>query len=149
MGETQVISGLEARGFNKAKLGQLSGLIVEELRKWLDEQRSAKGEALFRAEVAAGRIQFRLRTDGRNWRMPFVAETCEATTAEKLAVEESLFHPIYQGDFSSQDEREIVVYLDGENALTWWHRNVARSHYSLQGWRREKVIAVSCSQSMG
>jgi type III restriction enzyme len=141
----QVIAGLEARGFDKAKLGQLSGLIVEELRKWLDEQRSAKGEALFRAEVAAGRIQFRLRTDDRNWRMPFEAETYEPAGADQLIGKDggplgkSLFSPIYKGDFSSQDERDIAVYLDGDSALKWWHRNVARSHYSVQGWRREKI----------
>lgn len=135
----RLIAGLTERGFDTAKLGELSGLIVEELRKWLEALRNAKAEALFRSEVAAGRIQFRLRTDGRNWRMPFEAETFEPPTAEKLAVEKSLFHPIFRGDFSSQDEREIAVYLDGENALKWWHRNVARSHYSVQGWRREKV----------
>lgn len=135
----QLLAGLAARGFDAAKLGELAGLIVEELRQWLAALRNEKAEALFRAEVAAGRIQFRLRTDGRNWRMPFEAETFEPPTAEKLAVEKSLFHPLYRGDFSSQDEREIAVYLDGESALKWWHRNVARSHYSLQGWRREKV----------
>lgn len=135
----RLIAGLTARGFDAAKLGELSGLIVEELRKWLEALRNEKAEARFRSEVEAGRIQFRLRTDGHNWRMPFEAETFEPPTAEKLAVEKSLFHPIYRGDFSSQDEREIAVYLDGENALKWWHRNVARSHYSVQGWRREKV----------
>jgi type III restriction enzyme len=135
----QLLAGLTVRGFDAAKLGELAGLIVEELRQWLEALRNEKAEALFRAEVAAGRIQFRLRTDGRNWRMPFEAETFEPPTAEKLAVEKSLFHPLYRGDFSSQDEREIAVYLDGESALKWWHRNVARSHYSLQGWRREKV----------
>lgn len=136
----KLMTGLANRGFHKTKLGQVSGLIVEELRKWLVELRSKKGEALFRTEVAAGRIQFRLRTDDHNWRMPFEAETFEPPTAEKLAVDKSLFHPIYRGDFSSQDEREIAVYLDGESALTWWHRNVARSHYSVQGWRREKIF---------
>jgi len=29
--------------------------------------------------------------------------------------------------------------LDSENTLKWWHRNVARNHYAVQGWRREKV----------
>lgn len=141
----KVLAGLEARGFSKSKLGKLSGLIVEEMRRWLDEQRSAKGEALFRAEVAAGRIQFRLRTDGHNWRMPFEAETYEQEGADQLIgknggpLDKSLFSPIFKGDFSSQDEREIAVYLDGDSALKWWHRNVARSHYSVQGWRREKI----------
>lgn len=141
----QLVSGLEANGFDSAKLGALSGLIVEELRKWLQEKRNAMAEALFRAEVAAGRIQFRLRTDKQNWRMPFEADTYEPDGANQLlskkggALERSLFSPIYQGDFSNQDERDIAVYLDGENALKWWHRNVARSHYSIQGWCKDKV----------
>lgn len=135
-----VLTRLRAAGFDDKKLGELSGLIVEELRKWLEGIRDKKAETLFRSEVAAGRIQFRLRTDTHNWRMPFHAETYEPATAEKLAVEKSLFHPIYRGDFSSQDEREIAVYLDGDGALKWWHRNVARSHYSVQGWRRERVF---------
>jgi type III restriction enzyme len=25
------------------------------------------------------------------------------------------------------DERDVAVYLDGERALIWWHRNVART----------------------
>lgn len=134
-----VLAGLVARGFNSVRLGELSGLITGELRAWLGEVRNAKAETLFRAEVAAGRIQFRLRTDGYNWQMPFEAETYEPKEAEKMAVEKSLFAPIYRGDFSSQDEREIAVYLDAEETLAWWHRNVARSHYAISGWRREKV----------
>ena len=141
----KVLAALEARGMLDNKLGELSSLIVEELRKWLETQRNDRAEALFRAEVAAGRIQFRLRTDGRNWRMPIEAETFEPKGAAQLIGNDgeplgaSLFSPIYSGDFSSKDERDIAVYLDGDRALTWWHRNVARSHYSLQGWRREKI----------
>jgi type III restriction enzyme len=140
-----VVTGLQARGFDAQRLDALQGLIIEELRAWLDGVRNAKAEALFRAEVAAGRIQFRLRTDHHNWRMPFDAETHEPEGADQLigsdgqALRKSLFAPIYRGDFSSQDEREIAVYLDGEQALTWWHRNVAKSHYAITGWRREKV----------
>ncbi len=141
----QLIDGLESRGFDKTKISQLAGLIVEELRKWLEEQRNKKAEALFRAEVLAGRIQFRLRTDGRNWQLPLTAETFEPEGAEQLigrdggSLCKSLFSPMYKGDFSSQEERDIAVYLDGDKALTWWHRNVARSHYAVQGWRREKI----------
>lgn len=141
----RVIDGLRGRGFTETKLGEIAGLVVEELRQWLESQRNAMAEALFRAEVHAGRIQFRLRTDGKNWRMPFQAETYEPDGADQLlrasgeALGKSLFSPIYKGDFSSQDERDIAVYLDADQALQWWHRNVARSHYAVQGWRREKV----------
>ncbi len=134
-----VLSGMKARGFDQGLLGTLAGLIVEELRAWLSQVRNNKAEVLFRSQVTAGRIQFRLRTDHNNWKMPLDAETYEPEGAEKLGVEKSLFSPIYRGDFSSQDERDIAVYLDGAQALTWWHRNVARSHYAIYGWRREKV----------
>ena len=139
------IDGLVARGFTQASLGSISGLLVEEMRRWLEAKRNDMAEALFNAEVAAGRIQFRLRTDPLNWRMPFQAETYEPDGADQLIgsngepLARSLFSPIYKGDFSSQDERDIAVYLDSENTLKWWHRNVARNHYSVQGWRREKV----------
>ena len=33
----------------------------------------------------------------------------------------------------------LPVYLDGKAALTWWHRNVARTQYGIQGWKRHKV----------
>lgn len=140
-----VLDGLKSRGFTPAQLGELSSLIVEELRAWLAGVRNAKAEALFRTEVAAGRIQFRLRTDHHNWRMPNEADTYEPVGAAQLvgsdgqALRKSLFAPIYQGDFSSQVEREIAVYLDSEKALSWWHRNIARSHYAIPGWRREKI----------
>jgi type III restriction enzyme len=32
------------------------------------------------------------------------------------------------------------VYLDGESALRWWHRNVARSNYFVQGWKRQRIF---------
>ncbi len=138
------VAHLYARGFDDAKLGQLASLIVEELRKGLDTERTARAEALFKADVAAARIQFRLRLDGRNWRMPFSVETTEAENARQLlnraggALEKSLFAPVYENELNG-DERDVAVYLDGEKTLAWWHRNVARSQYGIQGWRKAKI----------
>jgi len=138
------LAALRARGFDDAKLGQLASLIVEELRKGLDAARNARAEALFKAEVAAGRIQFRLRLDGRNWRMPFSIETTEPENARQLLnraggpLEKSLFAPVYENELNS-DERDVAVYLDGEKTLAWWHRNVARTQYGIQGWKKAKI----------
>ncbi|MFN3585393.1 DEAD/DEAH box helicase [Phenylobacterium sp.] len=140
----RMLDALRARGFDEAKLGRSASLIVEELRKGLDAERDARAEAFFKAEVAAGRIQFRLRLDGRNWRMPFGVETTEPEGARQLvnraggALEKSLFAPVYESELN-KDERDVAVYLDGEKALTWWHRNVARTQYGLQGWRKAKI----------
>lgn len=140
----RLIDRLATRGFDAAKLGKLAGLIVEELRKGLDAERGRRAEALFKADVATGRIQFRLRLDGQNWRMPFTTETFEPDDARQLVgknggpLERSLFSPVYENEFNG-DEREVAIYLDGDEALKWWHRNVARSQYSVQGWRKAKI----------
>ena len=140
----RLVEALRARGFDESRIGQLSSLIVEELRKGLDTERTARAETLFKAEVAAGRIQFRLRLDGRNWRMPFSMETTEPENARQLLsktggpLEKSLFAPVYENELNS-DERDVAVYLDGEKALAWWHRNVARTQYGIQGWKKAKI----------
>jgi type III restriction enzyme len=138
------VATLRARGFDDAKLGRLASLIVEELRNGLDAARNVYAESLFKTDVAAGRIQFRLRLDGRNWRMPFSIETTEPENARQLlnhaggALEKSLFTPVYESELNSK-EQEVAVYLDGEKSLTWWHRNVARTHYGIQGWKKGKI----------
>ena len=140
----KLLSALEARGFDEAKLGGLASLIVEELRKGLDTERTVRAEALFKAEVKGGRIQFRLRLDGRNWRMPFITETMEPENARQLVsttggpLEKSLFAPMYENELN-QDERDVAIYLDSEDALSWWHRNVARTQYGIQAWQKAKI----------
>ncbi|MQX38532.1 type III restriction endonuclease subunit R [Roseospira navarrensis] len=140
----RLVEALKARGFDDDKLGKLTSLIVEELRRGLDAERTARAERLFKDEVAAGRIQFRLRLDGRNWRMPFEMETMQPEGADQLPgkdgapLKKSLFAPVYKDDLN-KDERDVAVYLDGEKAMVWWHRNVARKQYSIQGWKRAKI----------
>ena len=139
----RLLAALRGRGFDDGKLGRLAALITEMLRKELHAARDIRAEALFKNGVLTGRIQFRLRLDGRNWRMPFEIATTEPTNAPQLvgrtgaALEKSLFSPVYSNELNS-DEREVAVYLDGEEALTWWHRNVARTQYGIQGWKRGK-----------
>lgn len=140
----RVAAGLRARGFDDGKLGALASLIVERLRIGLDHARTRRAEALFKAEVAAGRIQFRLRIDGQNWKMPFKMETVLPEDARQLvgktgaALRKSLFAPVYEAEFNNA-EREIAVYLDAEATLAWWHRNVARAQYGVQGWNKARI----------
>lgn len=140
----ELITGLQRRGFADEILGKLHGLLIEQLRKWLHGERDRMAEAHFRKEVAAGRIQFRLRTDRHNWAMPADSVTYEPVGADQMLgtdggpLQRSLFAPMYKNDLN-HDEREVAVYLDAEQSLLWWHRNVARHQYVLQGWRRERI----------
>lgn len=139
-----VLTALDARGFDTVKLGRLTSLIIEELRRGLEKERDARAEMLFRVWVKAGRIQFRLRLDGANWKMPATIQTTEPEGARILAggdghpVRKSLFAPFYEVDLNGQ-ERGIAVFLDGDATITWWHRNVAMTGYGLQGWKRGRI----------
>jgi type III restriction enzyme len=139
-----LVEALAKRGFDEAKLGNASIYILGELRKWLQEQRDLLAEQQFMADVAAERIQFRLRADRELWRMPMEMETAHTESAVQLPrntgapMERSLFSPVYQDDFNSA-EREFACYLDEKNALRWWHRNVAKTGYGIQGWKKNRV----------
>ena len=106
--------------------------------------RSLGAEALFRDLVTKGFIQFRLRVDGRNWQMPLEDLTMQPASAAPLlyekhkALEKSLFALNYRDDFNNE-EANVAVHLDGAGVVTWWHRNIARHQYGLQGWRRGRI----------
>jgi type III restriction enzyme len=76
--------------------------------------------------------------------MPADSVTYEPEGADQMLgtdggpLQRSLFAPMYKNDLN-QEEREVAVYLDAEKSLVWWHRNVARHQYVLQGWRRERI----------
>jgi type III restriction enzyme len=76
--------------------------------------------------------------------MLFDTETSQPVGAHQLVgnddgpLQRNLFAPMYEDDFNSE-ERDVAVYLDGDAALSWWHRNVARSQYAVQGWRKAKI----------
>ena len=71
-------------------------------------------------------------------------DTVEPENARQLLsktggpLEKSLFAPVYENELNSE-EREVAVYLDGEQSLSWWQRNVARTQYGIQGWNRAKI----------
>jgi type III restriction enzyme len=142
----ELLAALRWRGLSDADLGGASGYILEELRKWLMRERDRLAEAQFFGDVAAQRIQFRLRADRAVWELPMTLDTDRPEKARKLVrpssgspVEKSIFSPVYEDDFNA-DEAKFACYLDEQAALKWWHRNVAKSgNYALQGWRKNRV----------
>ena len=141
-----LLQALRKRGFDDEQLGDAASYILEELRKWLQQERDTLAEHLFMADVVDSRIQFRLRAESKLWRMPKEIDTNLPERSRQLALdsggctENSLFTPVYQGDFSSKPEAEFACYLDEHKALRWWHRNVARGvNYWLQGRKKHRV----------
>lgn len=140
----QLLDALTEAGVDVSKLGERSGLIIDELRQYLQLKLDQMAETVFRDEIKSGRVQFNLRTDGRNYRVPDEFEAMLAKPLRHLSrddgnvVERSLFVPATEDGLNGL-ERDVACYVDGKSATTWWFRNVARSQYGLQGWRKHKV----------
>ncbi len=135
---------LVGAGVDEAEIGERAGLIIDQLRLHLESALDVMAEAVFRDEIAAGHVQFSLHTDGRNYQVP---DTFDAMLAkplrglvrdEGMQVEKSLFVPATEDGLNGL-ERNVACYVDGKAATHWWFRNVARSQYGLQGWRKHKV----------
>ena len=140
----RLVFELGSVGADVAHLGERTGYLVAQLRQHLESEFERLGEQVFAAEVAAGRIRLSLHTDGRKYEVP---EGFDALLAKPLRglmrsdghpVEKSLFVPATEDGLNGL-ERNVACYLDSRRATRWWFRNVAKTQYGLQGWRRNRV----------
>jgi type III restriction enzyme len=139
-----LLNSLAERGLSAEKVDRMAAYILEELRKHLLSERDRLEDEEFHAFVAAERIQFRLRADRTLWQLPHELATEKPANSPQLlresggGIDNSIFSPVYQADLNPS-EREFACYLDEQTALQWWHRNVARTGYGIQGWRKNRV----------
>ena len=139
-----LLEGLLNRGdINEIYVGQQMNLVIERLRVNLDAERDRLAEQIFREGLDNGTIQFILRADGNNWQMPHTELTNQPAAAFPLLntmqpLSSSLFESVYQADLNP-DEQSVALFLEREETIKWWHRNVARRQYGIQGWRRNKM----------
>lgn len=141
----KVLDRLEARGFDAAKIGALSALIVDRLRKHLGLWRDDQAAQIFVDRLESGQIEFRIRGDAGDWIMPTELFAIAPENADLLtrssgtALERSLFTPIFKHELNVE-EQGVARKLDENAMIRWWHRNgTVRGDYALRGWRRGKV----------
>jgi type III restriction enzyme len=133
------------KNFDEKAIAASSASLLERLRMDLEAERDRLAQVVFDAAVAAGQIEFRLRADQTDYAVPDEFTLPLAGTPQPLArmdgrpVEKNLFEPALTALTDSGLERDVACYLDSQAALIWWHRNVAKSQYGLQGWKRHKV----------
>ncbi|MFN7520668.1 MAG: DEAD/DEAH box helicase family protein [Lysobacteraceae bacterium] len=140
-----VVDRLISGGFSEDDIGASSASLIEALRVDIEAQRDELAQANFDALVAEGRIGFSLRADATDYELPF-EQAIDAPGAlvslqrpDRRPVEKSLLEPALRLSDINDFEAEFAGYLDSRSALEWWHRNVAKTQYGLQGWRRNKV----------
>ena len=111
----------------------------------IEKERDRLAQSVFNRLVDQGLVQFSLRADAMDYELPQSAELSQASQPPVLqrpdarAVEKSLLEPALHTPDMNDLEVAFAGYLDQKAALRWWHRNVARTQYGLQGWKRHKV----------
>ena len=140
-----VVARLIEEGHEESRIAASSALLVEQLRADLEARRDTLAEAVFAERVRSGRIEFRLRADRLDYEIPeslmvdFPERPRTLARPDGRPVEKSLFDPLFESMLDNEFEGEFACYLDAQSALKWWHRNVAKSGYGLQGWRKNRV----------
>ncbi|MDE2594632.1 MAG: DEAD/DEAH box helicase family protein [Burkholderiales bacterium] len=140
-----VVDRLLAKGLDEGAMAASSASLIERLRVDLEAERDRLAQAVFEVGVASGRIEFALRADATDYELPHELtldltgepELLKRTDARPVA--KSLLEPALKTPDMNDFEAQFAGYLDGKQAVQWWHRNVAKTQYGLQGWRRHKV----------
>ncbi len=120
--------------------------LLERLRVDIETERDRLAQEVFESLVTSGSIEFKLRADREDYELPRDMLLEVASKPSMLMrddgftpVNKSLLAPPLRAGDMDGFEAQFAGYLDEKHALTWWHRNVAKTHYGLQGWRRHKV----------
>ena len=140
-----VLVQLLAKGLAEQAMAASSASLLERMRADLEAERDRLAQAVFERCMQQGWVEFRLRADATDYALPqeFALELSGKPTPmirdDAKQIEKSLFEPAWTALTDSGLERDVACYLDSQAALQWWHRNVAKAQYGLQGWKRNKV----------
>jgi len=157
LGET--LTDLRKKDIEEKRIITNRLFLLKAMRDDLRAQVNRAGEAVFRKMLKKGELSFRLVASGDerlNWEL---AETLELDVSDEdklllqqngRPLERTLFEKIYQKQVNSL-EKDVAWYLDGENAVRWWHKIAVHQDWHLQGWQRNKVYPdfLACVQDLG
>ena len=141
----EVVDRLQKRWDTRA-IGWASASLTEQLRVDIEKERDRLAQQVFEQLVAQGCIEFKLRADRTDYELPhemtleLAGKPAKLTRGDSLSdIEKSLLAPALRAPDVNEFEAVFAGYLDEQPALHWWHRNVAKTQYGLQGWKRHKV----------
>jgi type III restriction enzyme len=57
---------------------------------------------------------------------------------DNTAIQRSLFDQVPEENINEL-EKSVAVYLDNQEKLLWWYRNMSKQDYHIQGWKKNKI----------
>lgn len=116
--------------------------IIEEMRKQADLERDRLAQSVFANLLKDKKIRFLMLKDDYGYRLPSKIKIKKSskrlTRRDSSPLEKSLFEIVAEDDFNDT-EKSVAWYLEEQERLFWWHRNMSRQDYAIQGWRKQRI----------
>jgi type III restriction enzyme len=122
---------------------------VEHIKRDIQKQVETSAERVFRDKVKSGDIVFRLLgapLDNLNFEFQEMLkfhissgdDEAPLLRTKGTPLERSLYETAFKRNVNGF-EKDVALYLDADDAVTWWWRIAARRDWGLQGWMRNRV----------
>lgn len=115
--------------------------IIEELKKIVERERNRLAEEVFRKLIDDKKLFFFLLAGKGHHQIPSrikVKGNKQLVRVDNSPIQKSLFEQSFDEEFN-ETEKRVAIYLDEQEKLLWWYRNISRQHYHIQGWRKNKI----------
>ncbi|HBF21689.1 MAG TPA: restriction endonuclease subunit R, partial [Cryomorphaceae bacterium] len=125
--------------------------IIEELKKVLEKERNRLAEAVFRNLVEDKTLCFFLITGEGGFKIPphiRVRSNKQLIREDNTEVQKSLFDYVPEENVNEL-ERSVAIYLDEQENLLWWYRNMSKQDYHIQGWKKGKIYPDFIASDVG
>lgn len=119
---------------------------IEELKKLLFIERDKLSEHIFREQLKQKKLKFFLLKSSSTKNNPSLLPRSVQVRSKKALfnfnegqpLQRSLFDYIPEEDMNEL-EKEVALFLDGQQQLLWWYRNMSKSQYRIQGWKPHRI----------
>jgi len=115
--------------------------IIEELKKILEKQKNILAEKVFKKLVEKKKLHFFLISDKGGFLLPSrikVKSNKQLIRNDNTPIQNSLFDYVPEENINDL-EKSVAIYLDEQEKLLWWYRNMSRQDYHIQGWKKNKI----------
>ncbi len=116
--------------------------VIEELRKHLEKERDRLAEQVFRELIEQKILWFFLLLDKGGYKLParirVKNNSKSLVRSDNTPIQRSLFDFVPE-EYFNDTEKSIAIYLDEQEKLLWWYRNLSRQDYYVQGWKKYKI----------
>ena len=117
--------------------------IIEQLKKNAESEKERLAEQVFRQLIKENKLQFLIIRNTVGLKLPDtqIIDVSSKTLTKlngPLVPERSLFDFVPEEDLNTT-EQSVAWYLEEQEKLLWWYRNISRQDYYIQGWRKNKI----------